>query len=397
MDYDFLDKNFLTTSQLAVRQFREVIEQFRPPDKDLNKLCGNIIPYTHCTTVGEDFRMGAIDGSGEFPILQQDDVFVHLAVAAGRVFNTVATAQHKLSSHHSPNSLFKGYIIIRDDDESIIDGYQKLLNDLLSIDIKDLTKNSDYCYLFSKFGKPLRPNDVRWDRFPFSKASQVATHAYLIRTVTELCMAIRLLSSTQPKYLLLDTSMVYFLLGETLYLPELLRRYLICRANEKGSCVIALNKSHNIPNGDLIGRYAREKFGYKDHWFLRLPSRSLNEDIPKFLHDKEIPPKLCVSYLFKFHATSFPMRIDVDADWWKKHIDHDRDAEMRLFSELDFTCHDVRSYGYPYPLHAAHRAASLTKQERKAIRDILLQTAQSEGVIRGAFSFDAESLHMEGI
>ena len=46
----------------------------------------------------------------------------------------------------------------------------------------------------------------------------MATHAYLLRSLAELGMAIRVLPQ-RPRYLLLDTSLVYFLLGESLYLP----------------------------------------------------------------------------------------------------------------------------------------------------------------------------------
>jgi hypothetical protein len=209
-------------------------------------------------------------------------------------------------------------------------------------------------------------------------------------------MAINVLPAL-PKYVLLDTTLVYFLLGESPYLPELFKRYLICQANCQGTCVVGLSKSHNIPNGDLIGRHAREKFGYKDHWYIRLPAEILGEDPLSFLRDREIPPKLSISYLFKFHATSFPLRIDLDFGWWKENIGGHSEAEKRFFEELDYLCHDVRSYGYPYPLHAAHRSASLTKKERRTVRDILLQHAQSEGILRGAFLRDPEEVHQEGI
>jgi hypothetical protein len=187
------------------------------------------------------------------------------------------------------------------------------------------------------------------------------------------------------------------MLGEAIFVPELLKRYLITKANAQGTGVVALCKSHNIPNGDLIGRHAKDEMGFKDHWYLRLPSEALGESVPMFLEGREIPPKLSVSYLFKFHATTFPLRLDVDASWWKSAIGGDAMRERRFFADLDFTCHEVRSYGYPYPMHAAHRAASLTRQERKALKDILLQHAQREGLMRGAVATDPEQLHMAGL
>ena len=91
------------------------------------------------------------------------------------------------------------------------------------------------------------------------------------------------------------------------------------------------------------------------------------------------------------------MRIDVDAAWWAEHIGGDERKEQNLFGELDFTCHEVRSYGYPYPMHAAHRSSSLTRQERKMLRDIVMQNAQSEGVGPVNFEADPEQLHMGGM
>ena len=123
--------------------------------------------------------------------------------------------------------------------------------------------------------------------------------------------------------MLIDTSLVYFLLGETIYLPEILKRYLITQAERAGTCVVALCKSHNIPNGDLIGRKVKEESDLKHHWFLRLSSESLGEEQLSFLREKEVPPKLGISYLFKFHETSFPMRVDVDAQWWQRNVGGD--------------------------------------------------------------------------
>ena len=146
-----------------------------------------------------------------------------------------------------------------------------------------------------------------------------------------------------------------------------------------------------------MGRWATERFDAKDHWFLRLPSEALGEERPAFLRDREVPPKLGLSYLFKFHEMSFPMRLDVDAAWWREHIGGDIDREKRLFEDLDYTCHDVRSYGYPYPLQSAHRKSSLTRKERRAIRDILMQFASKEGILRGAFMRSQEDIHQAGV
>jgi len=396
MDFDFLDRTLLDGSRQAILSFKSAVEGARPTDRELQDLYGRICAYSHTTRLADEYRISAVDGSGEFPALQQDDIFLHFVTAAGATYQTASRRQHKLSAIHLLPLTLKRFVVLSDDDEVLRAGYRDLLGGLLGLDLEQLVEDSDYCRAFGQFGASLRPAEITWDNLALSKASQVATHAYLLRSLAELSMAIRMLPR-RPRYLLLDTSLVYFLLGETLYLPELLKRYLITQANAQGTAVVALCKSHSIPNGDLLSRHAREQLGLKDHWYLRLPSAALGERVPGFLEGREIPPKLSVSYLFKFEATTFPMRLDLDAAWWQAEIGGDAAREQRLFADLDFTCHEVRSYGYPYPMHAAHRSSALSRQERKLLRDLLMQHAQREGVGPGPFQLDPESLHMAGM
>lgn len=398
MDFEFLDRRFIDAARDAVRGFREAVEQGKPTEDELCDLVQSARHYGHCNQLDEEFLIGSVDGSGEYPVFQQDDIFLHFAVAAATLYETHSTRQHKLSVRSLPNDVFKRFAILRDDAPFVVQSYRGFLDGLVGLSLKELVQGSDYCSVFSDFGRrSIGTAHVSWGQFAFSKASEVATHAYQLRSLAELGMAIRLLEF-QPKYILLDTSLVYFLLGESLYLPEVLKRHLITEANRRGIAVVALCKSHNIPNGDLIGRRIAEEREIKEHWYLRLPAESLGESALPFLRDREIPPKLGVSYLFKFHGTSFPMRLDVDAEWWKQNIGGEAQREERFFRELDFTCHDVRSYGYPYPMHAAHRRSRLTRRERKAAREVLLQFAQEEGILRGAaFAPDPEAVHMGGV
>jgi hypothetical protein len=396
MDFDFLDKQLLEVTRKAVVSFRNAVENAQPSDVELKALQSRIRAYPHTKVLGSDFPIAAVDGSGEFPVLQQDDIFLHFVISAGAIYQTASNRQHKLASIKVINPLMKHFVLLSEDNKQTVESYASYLSSISGLGLADLAKNSDYCDVYSQYGRNLRQSDVTWRRVTMSKASQVASHAYLLRSMAELGMAIRMLQ-LRPRYLLIDTSLVYFLLGEAVFLPEVMKRYLITRANAQGTGIVALCKSHNIPNGDLIGRYAKDELGFKDHWYLRLPSAALGETTPAFLEGREIPPKLSVSYLFKFHATSFPLRIDVDAGWWKEKIGGDEAKERELFGDLDFTCHEVRSFGYPYPMHAAHRSASLTKQERKALKEILVQNAQKEGLLRGSVLTDPEQLHMAGM
>jgi hypothetical protein len=396
MDFDFLDRRMLEVTREAVVAFRSAVEGAQPSDLEFQALKAGIRSFPHTNVLDSEFTVAAVDGSGEFPVLQQDDIFLHFAIAAGAAYQTASKRQHKLASVSVRTPIQKQFVVLSDEMSKSIDSYAEFLRAATGLELADLASQSDYCQVYSRYGRSLRLTDVAWRKVTMSKASQVASHAYLLRSMAELGMAIRMLE-TKPRYLLLDTSLVYFLLGEAVFLPELMKRYLITKANAQGTGVVALCKSHNIPNGDLIGRYAKDELGFKDHWYLRLPSAALGEPTPAFLEGREIPPKLSVSYLFKFHATSFPLRIDVDADWWRTQIGGDKAKERQFFGELDFTCHEVRSFGYPYPMHAAHRSASLTKQERRALKDMLVQQAQKEGLLRGSFPTDPEQLHMGGV
>lgn len=398
MDFDFLNRTFLDDAKGVVGRFRDAVESASPPPEELDEIVKAIRPYDHCKSVPEDFSIGAVDGSGEYPLLQQDDIFLHFYTAARTLYRTESARQNKLAVEDSASELVTGFTLLRDDRKSLEEGYANLLQELMGKTLRELGEESDYCSVYSFGKKKIGPGDLVWKDVTMSQASQIASHAYLIRSIAELGLAVRLLDQNL-KYLLLDTSLVYFFLGERIFLSEVVKRYLTSQANSRGVAVLGLCKSHNIPNGDLIGRMAKEKLDLNDHWFVRLKSPALGEKRPKFLQEKEVPPRLGVSYLFKFHSTSFPMRLDMDAGWWKEHIGGDESKERRLFEDLDFTCHDVRSYGYPYPIQAAHRRASLTKQERTAVKDVLMQNAKDEGLLRGAFmgERDTESVHMQGI
>jgi hypothetical protein len=395
MDFDFLDRQFYKSSLDAIKSFQQHLENSEPPDKELEALCSNIKSYGHCDQLENDFQIGAVDGSGEFPVFQQDDIFIYLVNSAARLYKTETDRQHKLSRVLIDDEDFRRFLIIPGNAKSMRDEYKGYLKSLTGKTLQQVVDESDYVEVYSRFGKNITTKNVRWDKLTLPHASQISSHQYQILSMAEIGTALRLLDAN-PKYVLIDSSFVYFLLGNTLFLPEILKRYLKSKGLEKNICLIALSKTHNVPNGDLISRKARE-LGFKDHWYLRLPSRELDEKTPDFLEGREVPPKLCVSYLFKFHSTTFPLRVDLDARWWIQNINSDVEAEKNLFRDLDYCCHDVRSYGYPYPIHAAHRSASLTKGERKAIRDILKKHAMKEGLIRDPFERDGEDLHMGGI
>lgn len=84
------------------------------------------------------------------------------------------------------------------------------------------------------------------------------------------------------------------------------------------------------------------------------------------------------------------MRLDIDYEYWAQHIydaDHDKQkqCEIQLFRDLDFASHDQRCYGYPYPIKACHDMASLTDDERAALRNQIIDEAVKSGLKRKNF------------
>ena len=63
-----------------------------------------------------------------------------------------------------------------------------------------------------------------------------------------------------------------------------------------------------------------------------------------------------------------------------------QDNERALFSKLDYTCHDQRSLGYPYPIKACHDRASLTQTERSVLRKQIIDAAVKNDIKRSVFS-----------
>lgn len=59
--------------------------------------------------------------------------------------------------------------------------------------------------------------------------------------------------------------------------------------------------------------------------------------------------------------------------------------EVRLFEDLDYSCHEQRCFGYPYPIKAAHDRASLTKPEREVLRKQIIDAAVAAGMKRSLF------------
>ena len=118
---------------------------------------------------------------------------------------------------------------------------------------------------------------------------------------------------------------------------------------------------------------------------MRIPTATLDKWKLSLVANRKVPPVGAVSYLVKFHRNTPVMRLDMDFEYWKSNICSDTEAgtkanERKLFEDLDYSCHDQRAYGYPYPIKAGHDRASLTNAERIAFRKMIIQAAVAEGM-----------------
>src|SRR5262249_46815998 len=219
-----------------------------------------------------------------------------------------------------------------------------------------------------------------------------------LRSTAELGSALRLLRS--------DQKISYLLIGGTLSLPmvtrpdlslfyEHLKRLCCVEAKKKRTVFIALTNSCGISS--IERREHRSSQNAKgengkvaEHWYLRLPVPGVDRCQSSLAQGKSLPPAGAVTYLLRFHRKSPIFRLDLDRDYWIEYIrgkseDETVLNERMLFNTLDYTSHDQRSYGTPYPLYSVNKRVALTKAERIALRRQIIDAAVKAGMKRSLF------------
>jgi NurA-like 5'-3' nuclease len=98
-----------------------------------------------------------------------------------------------------------------------------------------------------------------------------------------------------------------------------------------------------------------------------------------------IPPVGAVTYLVRFHANTPVLRFDLDRQFWEQTVQSNPVREAEMFSELDYSGHDYRSYGYPYPIKACHDRVRLSIAERSALKKQIIEAAVARGMKRSLF------------
>lgn len=362
---------------------------------EIEKLSKYVQGFEHCSVPDHRFLIGGADGSGDFPCVCYGDSVIYLVTAMSRIYEALPTG---LKEKNVTNNEIVDFLWLPEDNTKAREQYLDFFAQLMGEPIKDICIKSDYYQLAKSHGGGVPSPIDLVDNLITPGAHESDNIGIQLLNTAESSVLIRLMRSLhgnreaeEPIYLLEDSTMALPLVSSksTLFF-EITKRYACISGRESGIIYMTISKSHNMPKMDQIEDMIKEKVPSGEHWFMRLPVKQIGEDKPSFLGTRTIPPVGAVSYLFRFHNTTQPMRLDMDYEFWIKNIWNEdievmRAKEIQIFRDLDFASHDQRCYGYPYPIKACHDMVSLTKEERVAMRKQIVDEAVKAGLKRKNF------------
>lgn len=358
-------------------------------DAEIDSIKGAIASFEH-TTVRDNLQVAGVDGSGDFPMLSYADSFVYLSVAQATLYGADrACGLRELAP--TPDTVIDFAWIPENSTEGSL-ALDRAQERLAGRSLVQIIEQSDYRQLKTiATGKNFTTEKLLTGLIR-PHASDTGNLAIQLRTDAEMGAALRLLESDRRlDYLLMDTTFSLPLISSTNALfYEHLKRLCCVKARERGIGFFAISKSHGLPAMELLEKLAKDiknpgEDKTAEHWFLRIPEQGVDGWKLSLAEGRRIPPPGAVSYLVRFHRSTPVLRIDMDREYWKSNVKKEneedtRRAECKIFEDLDYTCHDQRVYGYPYPIKAGHDRASLTDMERVALRKQLIAAAIAEGM-----------------
>jgi hypothetical protein len=367
----------------------------RLSEDEFDKLHQAIQTFPH-TTRHECLTIAGVDGSGDYPSLTYADSFIYFTVAQATCYRADQTCGLSELAPVLPPVF--DFAWIPESQEKRFEALDRAFTALAGLPLDEVIESSDYRTLKSAETRraasvaQLRQNLLR------PHASDAGNLGIQLRTTGELGAALRLIKSElKPNYVLVDTTFSLPLLNNPLgsMFYEHLKRLCCVEARKRGTVFLALSKSHGLPSIEEIERTAAEVHGTErgvaaEHWYLRLPEKGIDGWELSLTAGRRLPPPGAVSYLTRFHHTTPTLRLDLDRTYWQESIrgqtvEETQRNEQKLFSDLDYACHDQRCYGYPYPLKAGHDRASLTKHERVVLRKQIIDAAVKKGMKRSLF------------
>jgi hypothetical protein len=350
----------------------------------------SIRPFPHTTQV-EEFRMGGVDGSGDYPSFAYADSFVYVASASGTLFRTEAT--HGLREEAALNEPTLEFVWLPGEGEPARERWLSAFSALAGLPVREVIERSDYREIKTRATHSAHSFDELLDDLILPRASDAANVGIQLRSTAELGTGLRLIMREPTcRYVLMDTTFSIPLVKtkrQSLFY-EHVKRLCCVEARKRGIAFLTLSKSHGLPAMDQIEAFAAEALGVgagkvAEHWFMRLPIPGEDAWTFSLTGERQIPPLGAVSYLFRLHRNTPVLRLDMDRTFWEAKLKDNPKAEASLFGDLDYCSHDQRAYGYPYPIKACHDRARLSNAERDALKKQIIDAAVAVGMKRSLF------------
>lgn len=386
----------------VVAKIKDVVQDIRTwnindstSKEELAELVDKAVCFEHCASPDRPFLIGGADGSGDFPCVGYGDSVVYLVTAIARLYEAQS---RQLAEIDVSNANLVDFLWLPEDKAQGRTQFLSMFSQLMGEEIEYVCSKSDYYDLTIRHGGSAASPEDLIETLILPGAHDADNIGIQLLSTAEagtLVRLMRFLSTNglvdKPVYLLEDTTMALPMVTSpsTLFF-EIAKRYACRAAEDAGIAYMTLSKSHNMPHMDLIEDLILKKNPTGEHWFIRIPFDNEWKGKKDILQSRKIPPVGAVSYLFKLHKTTQPMRLDMDLTYWKKNIFSEDKAEqlqreIQVFRDLDFASHDQRCYGYPYPIKACHDMASLTNDERVAMRKQIIDEAVKAGLKRKNF------------
>lgn len=381
-------------SQLA-ETMKSWEEQPRLTDDDCASIEKNLAFFPH-TTQAPDLFVGGSDGSGDFPAVSYGDSFVYVSVAQSTLYaSSPITGLREVEAIVEPLVHFAW---LPEEAKANFQAYDEAFAYLAGKSLEEVIELSDYRHLKAIASGKNSPLTLLKKELIRPHASDTGNVGLQLRSTAELGATLRLIQQAkQLQYVLIDTTLSLPLVTrqDTSLFYEHLKRLCCVEARQRGIGLFALSKSHGLPAMELIEEIAQAKQAdtnnrVAEHWYLRLPIPEVDRWHFGLGRGRRLPPIGAVTYLVRFHRNVPVMRLDMDRVYWEtvvlgKTSQETRANEQKIFTALDYTCHDQRAYGYPYPIKSAHDRVSLTKSERVALRKQIIDAAVEAGMTRALF------------
>jgi hypothetical protein len=357
---------------------------------EANRIRSAIHSFPH-TSKANEFRIGGVDGSGDYPSFSYADSFVFVASASGTIYCT--DSLHGLAEEACLKEPTLEFLWIPEDRVEASKLWLPCLEALAGMPVCDVIARSDYRDLKNRATRTKHTAEGLLKDLILPRASDTANVGIQLRSTAEFGTALRLIQHKPAcRYVLMDTTYSVPLVktsNQSLFY-EHLKRLCCVEAREREVFFLTISKSHGFPAIELVEKLAekvleKSEGDIAEHWYLRLPLQEIDNWAFSLAQDRRIPPVGAVSYLFRLHKNTPIMRLDMDFEVWNQRLRGNSKAEEQLFSNLDYTSHDQRAYGYPYPIKASHDRSRLTKLERIALRKQIIDAAVAAGMKRALF------------